>query len=436
MDSLFKNINLHIDDLGEAILNEKVVRKYEIGGFLNKDCKERHRFNKRKIMNIILPFENNISEDNVKDVFIKLVNEQDVLRTVACLEEGYYKFVEYDHIKDINLNILNLAEYDYKSKIQIVTNILGIMRNSLIKSNFLNNILYKCVIVKLSAKKYCLLLIIDHMISDGDTTRIIKRYFNKGLGEISKTLPYRDFISKYLSGNKEKELVEFKQSKLLNEYVNETERFNHKHPEYLASEKYQINYSEPFILNYSLNSKNLVGKDNNIALQMAIYITSNILAIQFGIDRIPIRILVSRRILKEGNYYFTIGNFNDMIPCTIDADFSNTNKYYKQYLESYEEMNGYNLYLDSLRLIPEWFKVLYTDSPFSLNYLGEYDSIDDEALKSILKNKLSYPYPVQAYSVNSSILRLSFLNGIDNKKINEIKSFLDSLEGQISYSTD
>jgi len=165
-------------------------------------------------------------------------------------------------------------------------------------------------------------------------------------------------------------------------------------------------------------------------------IASNILAIQFGLDRIPIRILVSKHILKEGNYYFTIGNLNDMIPCTIDADFSNANKYYKQYLKSYEEMNDYNLYLNSLTIMPEWFKVLYTDSPFSLNYLGEYDSIDDESLKPLLKNRLSYPYPVQAYSVNSSILRLAFLNGINNEKIHEVKNFLDSLEGQCSYFID
>ncbi len=436
MDSLLKKTNLYIDAVDEAISNEKVVCKYEIGDLLNRDCKARHFLNKRKIMNIIVPFENNISENNVKDIFIKLVNEQDVLRTVACLEEGYYKFAEYDHIKDIDLNILNLARYDYKSKINIVTNIFGLMRNSLLKSNFLNNILYKCVIVKLSAKKYCLLLVIDHMISDIDTTRIIKRYFNKGLGEISKTLPYRDFISKYLVKNKEKELIEFSQSKLLNKFINETVIFNNKHPEYLASEKYEINYSEPFILNYSLNSENLDDKDSNFALQMAIYITSNILAIQFGLDRIPIRILVSKHILKEGNYYFTIGNLNDMIPCTIDADFSNSNKYYKRYLKSYEEMNDYNLYLNSLTIMPEWFKVLYTDSPFSLNYLGEYDSIDDESLKPLLKNRLSYPYPVQAYSVNSSILRLAFLNGINNEKIHEVKNFLDSLEGQCSYFID
>jgi len=308
------------------------------------------------------------------------------------------------------------------------------MINSLLHSKSLNNILYRYAIVKLSAKKYCLLLNIDHMVSDGETSRIIKKYFDEELDEIIRGLSYKDFIKKYLVANDDHKLKLFEQSKLLKDYTDATKSFNQNYPEYISSKDKKLVFSNPFIIDYSLNNdEKSDDSKNRMALEMVIYIVSKTLGIQFGISTVPIGVLASKHVLNEDNYYFTIGNFNDIIPCTFNTTSDKSYEYYKQYSKTYNQMNKYNLYLGSLATIPRWFNTLYTNNPFSINYLGDYSTTDDKFLKNILKNRVPYPYPIQSYSVNSSILRISFINGIRDEKMLEVKSFLDSLGEQCSY---
>ena len=105
---LLKKIELDMNDFCEKVSNEKIMDIYEIGDLLNQTCKESVLLKKRKLMNLVIPFETYDSEESIKNMFLKLINEQDVFRTSIYLDGADYKFAEHNHINHINLNILDL----------------------------------------------------------------------------------------------------------------------------------------------------------------------------------------------------------------------------------------------------------------------------------------------------------------------------------------
>ncbi len=428
--NLLNRIELEMNKCKEKICNEKIIDIYKIGKVLYEKCKKAHLLGRKNYNNIIIPF-NNLNYNNVKSSFIKLINNQDMLRTSMYLDGLEYKFAEHNQIDDIDFNAIDLSQYNYETRMSIAIRIFKLMNDSIKYTSSLSDVLYRCVIVKISNKKYFLLLTIAHMICDNETTKIIKNYFDESINNEFKSLPYKHFIKNYLVNDRKYEISLFDNSKVLKEYMEATNLFNDNYPKYLNSQDKKIEISKPFVIEYELNNNEKPSNNKNkSALEIAMYIVSNVLSIQFGIKKVPLGVLASRRVINENNYYFTIGNFNESVPCTFNTQLDLVYNYYDKYLYVYNKLNEYNIYLRRLKENTQWLNTLYITNPFSLNYLGDYAMNDDRLVKPVLSRRLSYPYPVQAYSLNSSILKISFINGVDDKNIEEVIKFLDKLDGK------
>lgn len=126
-----------------------------MGCVANENAKLWDRKIKRSKIRFIIPFKNKNFQDNKNAILLKLINEQPVLRSSICFEEGLYKFVEYGKLDNIDFNIIDISEYDYRSKIEAMERIMDFMEKALNEEGGLNNILYYFAIIKLSLNQYC-----------------------------------------------------------------------------------------------------------------------------------------------------------------------------------------------------------------------------------------------------------------------------------------
>ncbi len=164
-------------------------------------------------------------------------------------------------------------------------------------------------------------------------------------------------------------------------------------------------------------------------LESIIYIVVKILYIQFNINTLPIGIITNKRIWGKYKYYNTIGNFVDKIPCTFNNIYNETSMfgYYKKYLDINDRLSKHNIVLKELNGDIEFTKYIYMLSPFSLNYLGDCTPLEDKQYLKNISKTIIQTYPINSYSVNSSILKIIFINGVRKEKIPLIRIFMENL---------
>nr|WP_255417567.1 phosphopantetheine-binding protein [Acidilutibacter cellobiosedens] len=425
IDRILKELKADSDELRENIFLKKRVYKYDMGCVANENAKLWDRKIKRSKIRFIIPFKNKNFQDNKNAILLKLINEQPVLRSSICFEEGLYKFAEYEKLDNINFNIIDLSEYDYKSKIEAMERIMDFMEKALNEEGGLNNILYYFAIIKLSLNQYCFLLNIAHLISDINAKRIIRMYLEERCDKNYEILPFSHYINNILLCDKEKKFEIFNKSLILKEYKAAADLFYKKYPCYTTGSP--IRFSEPFVIKYNSDFKPI--------LETAIYIVSKILYIQFEIDSIPLGILSNKRIWEKYKYYNTIGNFVDKIPCTFNGVSHKNSKfdYYKKYLETDAELSKDNIVLKELNGDIEFTKYIYILSPFSLNYLGDYTPFEDEQYLKGIRRTFIQSYPVNSYSVGGSELRIIFINGVEKDRLPSIEKFMEELGGTYEW---
>ena len=101
--------------------------------------------------------------------------------------------------------------------------------------------------------------------------------------------------------------------------------------------------------------------------------------------------------------------------------------YYKKYLDINDRLSKHNIVLKELNGDIEFTKYIYMLSPFSLNYLGDCTPLEDKQYLKNISKTIIQTYPINSYSVNSSILKIIFINGVRKEKIPLIRIFMENL---------
>jgi acyl carrier protein len=430
INTILKRLKIDLDELNRNVFSKDEIYRYRMGCVANENCKFGDQKIKRSRMNFIIPFKKKDFTDNKAKILLKLINEQSVFRTSVCFENGLYKFIEHDKLTKINFSIVDLSEYDYTSSMEVIEKIMYVMNKLLNDCSYLNHILYYFAIVKLSLNKYCFLLNIDHLISDINTARIVKMYLEEPYEKNHEILSFNHYLNNVMLHDEEKKFEIFSKSLILKEYREAVASFYNKYSDYAKGEP--IKFSRPFMISYNFDNdyKNEIknGRTTTI-LESIIYIVVKILYIQFNINTLPIGIITNKRIWGKYKYYNTIGNFVDKIPCTFNNIYNETSMfgYYKKYLDINDRLSKHNIVLKELNGDIEFTKYIYMLSPFSLNYLGDCTPLEDKQYLKNISKTIIQTYPINSYSVNSSILKIIFINGVRKEKIPLIRIFMENL---------
>ncbi|MCK4258703.1 MAG: amino acid adenylation domain-containing protein [Halanaerobiales bacterium] len=432
IEKIFEVLRLNTQILQENILNKEKNYKYNIGGVMNQICRGNHKNNRRVYSNVISNFKNENLQNNLSILLNKLINEQPVFRTTICLEDETYKFVEHEKIDIINFNIIDLSQFNFISQRRIMERIFFFMESSLNDNSYLNSILFNFAIVKISMNRYYLILIMDHQVADIHTERIIKKYLEESYEENYKILPFKHYIKNVLLADNKNKFKIFNSSIILKEYKEAAESLYEKYSDYTVGKS--IILSEPFVINYWFDDANFRKSSENInAFESLLFILVKILRIQFEVKMIPLRMPKNNRIFGEYSYYNTIGNFSDSIPCTFNTDHDTKNYYYKKYVEIDNFLVKHKIRLRELNDDTKISDYIFKLSPFSLNYLGDFESSKKNLTEEKIGRYSRLPYPVQAYTIDSSLLRIIFCNGIKKESLLVVEQLMKDLGGRYKY---
>lgn len=425
MNEILNKYRVNYKALKDDILSGEIKQNHEIGFLLSDRCKMHHKNNKNDIMNFIITNDNYLDDSVVDTIILKLINEQPVFRMIIDENTNYYQFEEYEIIKEFHYSIIDISQYCMESKVDIIKQLVEEMNSEYNDMDYLRNLLYRFAILKLDNKTYSMLLCIDHIISDPETERIIKKYFS--LSDDQKLNPplYTDYIKEAYLTNDSNKFEEYRNSYMFSEFKTAAELFEQKYPEYIWKGS-GIVFSEPFIANIDLKS-NIFLEPNISPMQYALYIGLKIISEIFNIEYIPIRIFINSRFFNFKDYYLTIGDFSDAFNIAFQVKEGTISTFHQEYVRAIDYLTKDRIHTKGLAKDLECSRYFRRASPFTFSYVGNLTKIEDKKRLSQLKNMNSIGYPILAYCVNDDILRIIMYNGIEENKVNNIKKILKNI---------
>ncbi len=358
-----------------------------------------------------------------------LIQKQPLLRSILVREENGFVFREYEDLCLDKVPYFDLSGFQQVAQFTLLDRIRELMRENLAHSSPLDHLLFNLVVVKLNFSEYKIIFVFDHIIADYDSVRVVNYHFESC--ERSQVL-YAPPGARDDSANSDKKInrlpdyhVEsyrtFSNLSAVTIHDNKILRFK-KSAEYLQyrdlvidlqkryGTRQSIVFSEPCHLEVwikDVQTYDLVPNYHGLGLAISVKVLSSL----FGLDQVPLRVLVNRRLFSGVSFYNTIGDFHDSVPVVFETDHISPETCYQKLQSVDREFSEAGFYISALAVDSEIYRSVFR-SPFNFNYVGK---IPPKEETESLTNARPFPfvgYPVFAY-LRGMKLGLIFFHGMD-----------------------
>jgi hypothetical protein len=190
----------------------------------------------------------------------------------------------------------------------------------------------------------------------------------------------------------------------------------------------QIIFSDAYTFEYYIDTN-----ENTIKspLGYGLYIGAKVCSIQFGIKKVPIKVLNNIRSFGGSKFFNTIGDMHDEVPIIFDLEENNCpEKCHDTWISRYEQYAKEKLHFVSMGHSDKEMADFFLYSPIDINYLGEITQEEEIAILRSIQIIPHVPYPINVYSIGNNKIGIIFINGIRNNKKNKLKIFFDGLVGR------
>ena len=419
-----------IEELHSNIKSRKIKKKYYCGGLIEWYLDMNFR--------AILPFAiyiNNVPDTKrVEHAVVDLLNTQTLLKSFLIKENGKYKFAEVETLENLKLPIIDFSLYSIDlTNANVAGLFFNIIHKAMAAQKPLGNILFSVVVFKLNLKDYILLFMLDHRISDNESGRILQNYFDncfkpiyspKDKIELTVDKSYKQFIHEYMIPSTT--TMKINKFKATDEY----NRFKRAalNLQKIYKKGDQIIFSDAYTFEYYIDTN-----ENTIKspLGYGLYIGAKVCSIQFGIKKVPIKVLNNIRSFGGSKFFNTIGDMHDEVPIIFDLEENNCpEKCHDTWISRYEQYAKEKLHFVSMGHSDKEMADFFLYSPIDINYLGEITQEEEIAILRSIQIIPHVPYPINVYSIGNNKIGIIFINGIRNNKKNKLKIFFDGLVGR------
>ncbi|MCX2829639.1 amino acid adenylation domain-containing protein [Bacillus pseudomycoides] len=405
-----KYIDRQASYLNLEIKSKQIVDRYKVSYLQNAYITK--KFKSILITKIQVFDEMNLK--HIKEALKETLNMDSVFKSVIDNNKDSINFIEYEKIKDFDMEVLNLSMYTEETKQKIEEKICDYATKKLISQNPIHNLLFNLLIIKKNEKDYDILFFVDHNIFDGASKKILMVNFFDNLKKINQenSKPdtekgtYKEYIYSINENTNIEKIEKIKKYLTYEEYLLNVKKLKGKF-ETLKTDVNSFN-SECFQYYYDQDvSYGLPNGDKNFGLSL--YIVMKICEILFEENKIPIKIIRDGRVYHE-KFKRLIGDCHVSHP--ILCSTNSINECYKDVVSFENEIfinEGFDIgdLVFGNKLYDLQLQELMISTFMNFNYIGELTEDEELILMSEMKksNRLnvSIDYPITAYSVENKI---------------------------------
>lgn len=320
----------------------------------------------------ITTIEGQISENRIKDSFVKVIGKNQLLHCTLVEADGEQKWCEYevDEIQAVMghyLPYVNISMYAENVR----ENIISILCDQIMLRTYSEDeLLWRLCVLKESSNKHIVIWGADHLIFDGMSAEIIKHEIEKELGKrtMDEAMPirsYKEYIEVLDQGP-----VDMTEDELIDQFqLEKWSRNNSKVMEVPQEGSFQLKRNVELIIPLS-------DVEQADIWWFAFDLVSDILRNYTKIENIPFAFLDYARSYQSKDFYNTVGEFLDIVPVI-------SSKEEKTYVESVIELCR-NHSVNFLALLGE--ERFRKDYPKLNDLIGKYYYNDKEYCDFILYN--------------------------------------------------
>ena len=352
----------------------------------------------------------------------RLIQKQALLRSTLTEKGEEHWFSEYERLSLEDAPVFDLSTYPPETADKLLNEIKRIMREDLVSRPPLNHILFNVVLVRLNLAEYSILFALDHIIGDYESNRVIAHHFEPREpvdGEPSAETPvehYRRFPSIMARiPDQDPRCDRLKRHPAFQRFREPVQKLHQLHP---IGEP--IIFSDAWYLELWLDRKTQKSGEANY-LGHGLAAATQVLARQFELTEVPIRVLVSRRYFGGVNFYNTIGDFHDSVPVTFPADLDDPEACSQLLQNTDRQYIDEGLNISALGREPEIYRTVYK-SPLNFNYVGEILAVDEDAF--VNRGVMPFlQYPLSIFHIGDKI-GVVFLHGLSKDLQQSLAPFL------------
>lgn len=297
-------------------------------------------------------------------------------------------------LSKVVFKVNDVSQFNASAKKRLVSFSLDNMKREMSSKEIGMNSLVDFQLFKYEDRSYVLNVVMDHLISDMNTPRIIRRFLNKKVG--FQKYKYSEYLSLFLDDKLiRKSFEKYTNSIFFSEYLVAFTSFFDRFSDYY--QKKSFIFSKPTVIRCPIVCNGFE--------QACIFLDETLKKIFNTQDKLPIRVFTNPREFFEKNFYNTIGDFSDSLLCVTDS-------LYESYIRNKDFQVKNNLSLKHFIHDVEWSRKYIKKSPISLNYFDNVTKEEELRLLKDLNNTTKFKYPIQVYNVEGEFLTFVFQNGV------------------------
>jgi aryl carrier-like protein len=384
-----------IHRLSTLLKQNKIVNQYQLAPVQRSFLQSPHDVLKQNI--ILCPYNFNQFDDaaNLKNVIIRIINENSLLKSIIVKEKNTYLIKEFDSFLNVEIPFIDISRYSPKSREKT----LYMVKQKLYEPfEILNHLLYRVIAVKLDHNKYKVFFAFNHMIFDGQSVGVLSQKIqtNKenprnNLENKEKKQPakdYPDYIT-FLNGLNYED-IKLEKYLDLEDYSRSVKK---------AVKKFQIGELKYDGLEIDIKNLNQDFRDYYNEIILLCY--ANLIKDLYGVIKVPMLFMSNGRSYKNGNFSNVIGDFHDLIP--VHMSFENgtpPQEIIEKFINYREYIRNHNLnFINYLSKNIQVMEILEKNllSPFIFNpIIGAYhfykDRYKDQFSKKWAKKNIEGPF--------------------------------------------
>lgn len=350
-----------------------------------------------------LEFDHPVKIENLENAVLELLSKHGLLKSTIIIENGRLFWQEHSVPDIIHLPIIDISKFGQKKQksllftlsnnksvnhflshalpIKLVAlkvfflllkktsknpwlyNTLYKLCNfllSIIKLNNRKELLYKILLIKRNLREFTFILKLDHIIFDATTLEIIKKEilenYSSGIKapqkEVKNFETYKHYVDQINKGPQNITPEEIIRVLNFNDYLIYSDKVK-KHKGW-SKRYYELAYYIDLTKQTHLNKEKI--------WELTFIICNLFYANLFGINKIPIKMLMSSRRYEDSSFFTTVGLCTDYIPMLIEVDHDNYGSLVEQsrlFIEfvSKHNINFMNLFLQN-HLYEYWGEIV------------------------------------------------------------------------------
>ncbi|SFT24166.1 non-ribosomal peptide synthetase, partial [Bacillus sp. 103mf] len=338
-----------------------------------------YHINQTDISGTVMKFEQYMDVENLKKAILKVIREQDLMRSKLIKKDNEYMWETVQCPEDILLPFLDISEFSFSKKQELMDQIIW---PYFYKKYDQDSLQYRMILVKESLKDYLLILPFSHSIFDFMSGEIIKNkieryynYYHRGSVENwTKDNSYWDYNEQIMLGP-----IEISDAEIVEKYKLKQFSEGQKAISNFVIDNKKIGGNTTIKLGMEINKLNEKYGDES-KLEVPFNMLVNFCHKYFNITHAPILIANYARTFRNKKYFNVIGEFVDYIPIVVSEgmDLITSGKKIKENIElavskniSFANLIFNEKMQEDYSMSREYLKESLQEIPIVFNFLGE-----------------------------------------------------------------